>query len=186
MELFTSDWYWETVESVLKSDMLGAAQCIKVTCPAHARHAPASRGAPAVQCLLRDENGSHAPAVNSQRHPQNPQLTPWSEEAPAARPPLLVMTQRGIPDVRQEIPDKPCPACAGTGKVLCGNCRQVGLTSPASSPPCHQRPRRPESVQHQQRGTAWEHRRACAARTKRLSAQGETGLSRFRAGARAG
>lgn len=55
-----------------------------------------------------------------------PSLTPWDDQSPTPRGQLLVMTQRGIPSVRQEVPDSPCPACGGSGKVTCGNCRRGG------------------------------------------------------------
>ncbi|GAB4814424.1 hypothetical protein N2152v2_001470 [Parachlorella kessleri] len=52
------------------------------------------------------------------QQPRQPQLTPWDAEPAAMRRPLVVLTQRGSTHIRQDIPDRPCPACQGTGKVL--------------------------------------------------------------------
>lgn len=55
--------------------------------------------------------------------PNTPKLTPWEDQPPCPQPAVLVQTLRGIPSVRRETVKRPCPACSGTGKTVCGNCR---------------------------------------------------------------
>ena len=47
----------------------------------------------------------------------------FPESQQRATTPLPVQTQRGLPLFQPVLGDPPCPACSGTGKATCGDCR---------------------------------------------------------------
>ena len=80
-----------------------------------------------VRALL--EPGGHAgngagPAHRDQQQQPSIQhpLFPDAERQ-AALGQWRVQTQRGLPLFQPIIPSRPCPACGGTGKLTCGDCR---------------------------------------------------------------
>lgn len=93
--------------------------------PAIQQQAAAGQPPPPPPLTAAAANGS-GPQQQQQQHAsiQHP-LFPEAQQ-PAARP-WPVQTQRGIPTFVPSVErDRPCPQCAGTGKVTCGDCRCGG------------------------------------------------------------
>lgn len=62
-----------------------------------------------------------------QHHSIQHPLFPDAQQAAAG--PMPVQTQRGLPLFNPMIGSPPCPACSGTGKSTCGDCRRAGDTA---------------------------------------------------------
>ncbi|KAL4428300.1 hypothetical protein ABPG75_002389 [Micractinium tetrahymenae] len=65
-------------------------------------------------------SGNGAGQHHSIQHPLFP------DAQPAAAGPLPVQTQRGLPLFKPVVGSPPCPACSGSGKTTCGDCRGKG------------------------------------------------------------
>lgn len=83
-------------------------------------------GADSPQPSSKDNGSSRGSA--GVLHPLFPQ------QQQSGRGPILVRTQRGLPSFRVPIPEDPCPACGGTGKCTCGNCRGKGRLNYRDAP----------------------------------------------------
>lgn len=72
--------------------------------------------------LLDGGSGGDGNGARQQHSIQHP-LFPDAQQAAAGA--LPVQTQRGLPLFEPMIGSPPCPACGGTGKTTCGDCRHV-------------------------------------------------------------